>query len=99
MKLGTAKKIYKAIQSFRGEPVFNRLEYLEKTQWLSLEEIETLQIEKLRKILIYSLENVPYYQKSLKPFSNIIYNISSISQLSHLPLLNKREDLLLSIRK
>lgn len=67
------------------------MEYLEKTQWLSPREIEEIQIRKLKDILEYSLENVPYYRKTLGPHSNVIHNIRSVSEINVLPLLTKQE--------
>jgi phenylacetate-CoA ligase len=86
----TAKTVYGVVQAIRDEHVFEKLRYLEKTQWLSQREIEEIQIRKLRDILIYSLENVPYYQKTLRPYSNTIRNLSSVSEISVLPFLTKQ---------
>jgi phenylacetate-CoA ligase len=87
----TAKKVYGVVQAIRDENVFEKLRYLEKTQWLSRREIEDIQIRKLRDILIFSLENVPYYQKTLQPYSNTIHNLTSASEINVLPFLTKQE--------
>ncbi len=79
------------VQGVRGEPVLEKLKYLEKTQWLSNKELEDIQILELKKILIYSLKNVPYYQKSFKPYSDLICKLRFIEEIEALPLISKRQ--------
>ncbi|MDH5436481.1 MAG: phenylacetate--CoA ligase family protein, partial [Gammaproteobacteria bacterium] len=62
---------------------------LEKTQWLSAEEIRQLQVEKLKCFLTDIWEHVPYYGKL---FYDIGFNpetITSISDIQILPFLTK----------
>lgn len=91
MKARTAKGVYGFVQTIRDENVLEKLGYLEKTQWLSPREIEEIQTRKLKDILVYSLENVPYYKKILGPYSSVIDHMRSVSEISAFPLLTKQE--------
>lgn len=87
----TAASIYRIIQGIRKEPIFEKLKLLESTQWWSPKELEQLQLFKLKKILICALENIPYYKRSFKLFSDLIYNFQSVSELSSIPFLTKQQ--------
>ncbi|MFX0134658.1 MAG: phenylacetate--CoA ligase family protein [Candidatus Hodarchaeota archaeon] len=91
MSVNIPKTIYWIIQRVRKEPVFEKLKWLESTQWWSREEIEQLQLRKLKEILKYALDNIPYYQQTLKSYSDLIHNLQSVSELSSLPLLTKQQ--------
>ncbi len=89
MRATTAKFLYRTIQRLRKEPVCQTLDWLESTQWWTREQIERYQLDKLKRILVYALENVPYYQENFKPYEKLIYNLQSLSELGALPLLTK----------
>ena len=91
MNAKTARILYQAIQDFRKEPVSEKLKWLETTQWWSREEIARYQLNKLKEILVYALEKIPYYQQSFKAHSNLIRHLKSISELSSLPFLTKEQ--------
>lgn len=62
---------------------------LERTQWLTKEEIKQLQVKNLRHLLEYAYRNVPYYhrifnERGLKP-----QDISTTKDLNKLPVLTK----------
>lgn len=89
MKSTTAKFLYRTIQRLRKEPVFQTLNWLESTQWWTREQIERYQLDKLKQILVYALENVPYYQENFKQYEKLIHNFQSLTDLGFLPLLTK----------
>ena len=60
----------------------------EKTQWLSRDELEKLQLKKLQELLKYSYENVPFYKK-LWDKSNIDYKITTLDDLKKFPIVDK----------
>ena len=91
MNAKTARILYQAIQDFRKEPVSEKLKWLETTQWWSREEIARYQLNKLKEILVYALEKIPYYQQSFKAHSDLIRHLKSISELSSLPFLTKEQ--------
>ena len=47
----------------RRRPTIDHLHSLEATQWLAPDEIESLQLAKLRSLLTYAGQNVPYYRE------------------------------------
>ena len=62
-------------------PLYN----MKSNQWKSQQEIESIQEEKLKKLISYASQHVPYYKKSMKGHS-----INDLSNLSELPMINKR---------
>lgn len=91
MRLDTAKAVYEALQSLRGESVLRKLEFLEESQWLRREEIEAIQFEKLKNMLIYAVENVPYYKRVFGAYKDIINDFRAIREMGNFPLLTKHE--------
>jgi phenylacetate-CoA ligase len=47
-----------------GRKILQRLEELNRTQWLSPEELAALQREKLQRLVTYAYQNVPYYHRT-----------------------------------
>ncbi len=62
---------------------------MEKTQWLSSQEIGILQLERLRHFLSDVEQHVPYYKQLFKQLQFIPKEISCIDDLSQLPLTGK----------
>lgn len=73
---------------FGGE--FNSIyENLKKTEWLDKKAIEEFQVKKLKEIIKYSYENIPYY-KELFDNNNIKPDdINSLKDLEKIPILTK----------
>ena len=74
----------------RGANTMKRLEELEGTQWWPREKILALQDERLRKLIRYAYDNVPYYrrvfeQRALKP-----EDIVTSGDLVKLPILTRQ---------
>jgi phenylacetate-coenzyme A ligase PaaK-like adenylate-forming protein len=64
---------------------------LERTQWLSGEDIEALQVERLRAFLIQIGSEVPYYQQLFQSLGFEPASVSSLKDLQKLPLTGKPE--------
>lgn len=64
---------------------------LERYQWLSREEIEKIQIEKLKSFLADVELNVPYYRNLFKSIRFDPGKVNSLDALVRLPFLNKSE--------
>lgn len=62
---------------------------LEKTQWLSVQELQNLQVERLKLFLCDIEHHVPYYRKLFKQLNFKPEQISSIEDLQRLPLTGK----------
>ena len=86
-----ATTVYRTIQGIRKEPVFEKLKWLESTQWWSRDKIEQMQLTQLRQILLHAFHTIPYYQKTFAPYANLLDNLQSVSQLSQLPFLTKAQ--------
>lgn len=65
----------------------NYLGALMKSQWLSAEEFQHMQISRLKDLIKESILNVPYYRKSLANFSGSIEALT-LEKLKDLPLLD-----------
>jgi len=72
-----------------ARPAIRYFWILRKTQWLSLEEINKIQVLKLRKMIEHSYRHVPYYKKLLDSLGLKPADINSIEDLQKLPLLDK----------
>ncbi|MGG7035411.1 MAG: phenylacetate--CoA ligase family protein [Flavobacterium sp.] len=62
-----------------------------KSQFLSEQEINDFQVNKLKNVLIYCNENIPYYQKIFKKLNFIPEDVTSIKDLEKLPILTKED--------
>ena len=58
---------------------------------LPREELEKIQLSRLKKILIRAYHNLPYYRKKLEERKINPYDIKSLSCLSHLPFTTKED--------
>lgn len=62
---------------------------LERSQWLSAQEITQLQLRNLKRFLVNIEETVPYYRELFKVSSFVPSKVSSVADLERLPLLTK----------
>lgn len=62
---------------------------LEKTQWWSKEQIQTLQVTRLKHLLTHAYQHVPYYRDLLNSLKFDPSSINSLADLSKLPILTK----------
>ncbi len=65
------------------------VEQLMRTQWFSAEQFRQMQIKELRTLIRDAIENVPYYQKTLGPFSGKIDSLT-LDNLRELPIVEKK---------
>ena len=81
--------IFKLYQLGRGSKLFRHLHELEKTQWLSTEEIKRIQWGKLKRLLDYVYHNVPYYKRIFNDLKLTPADINTPEDFRKLPLLTK----------
>ncbi len=62
---------------------------LSQKQWLSKDEIEKLQLEKLKRLLSFSIQNIPFYKQRFVGFAPL--RITSLDDIKNLPIINKEE--------
>ena len=65
--------------------------HIEETQWLSKEELVNYQWEKVRVLLEYSYNNIPYYTKMFKSIDSTPKDINSWSDFEKIPFLTKEQ--------
>lgn len=91
MNSALSKVLYRILQSFRGEPVFRVLKDIEKSQWLSVEELRTMQLEKLKRLVNFAYENVPYYKTKWDSEGISPQKIRDLQDFAKIPSVTKRE--------
>jgi phenylacetate-CoA ligase len=65
------------------------LNYLNRSQWLTPKQLEVLQFNKLRELLVFASKNVPYYEKLFSERDIDPLSITSVEDLKCLPVLSK----------
>jgi len=83
--------IYPLLEMYRRQGTLEHLRELEKTQWLSADEIEKLQWKKLKKLLEYAYTNVPFYNHAFETINITPKDIATPDDFRRLPLLDKEE--------
>ena len=83
------KFIWKTTLSLRGKSL-NNFKELQRLQWLSKEELHSLQQKHLKGLLLHAYLHVPYYHEIL-PKAGVIQNNLSVNlkNFSQIPLLDK----------
>lgn len=82
--------IYYPIQVLRGEKVKEYLPQVSPIEQFTLDEIEAIQVEKLRKIVANAYKNVPYYSELFDAKGIEPQDIRSSADLERIPVLTKR---------
>jgi len=72
-----------------GTRIKSTFTHLQKTQWLSTEEIEKYQVHKLKKLVNFSYNNIPFYNKFMKDAKIYPNDIKSLKDLSKFPVIDK----------
>ena len=75
----------------KGRIYFELFNGLSDEQWLNPHEIEQIQLSRLKKLLAHAMSNSAYYREKYADSKSLIENISSLSDLSELPLLRRSE--------
>ena len=80
--------IYPMSDKLLGLSINRDLKKNKHLQWLEWEEVNSIQIKKLYKILNHCNENIPYYQKILQKHS-FDFNGDIYQELKKIPFLTK----------
>ena len=83
------KKILYYIEAIRKEPIFDKLTELEHNQKLSHDELEALQLAKLKKIIYFVYEFSPFYHAHFNKAGVDPGAISGLNDLAEFPKLTK----------
>jgi len=80
---------YKLKHQRFGKTFFEKLDWLEETQWWTASEIENYQNEELRKIVKHAYETVPYYNKLFRSIKLSPNDIRTKADIYKIPILTK----------
>lgn|SRR5574337_135548 len=80
-----------AQELLRGGHFMPYLKELERQQWFPLEQIQELQLKKLRRLLDHCVRNVPYYQRLFRAHGFDPAGVRSLQDLAELPPLTKSD--------
>jgi phenylacetate-CoA ligase len=83
------KFIMRPVMSATGRPVFSYLQDLQASQWWSRENLLSQQAKRLRDMMEYAYEHVPYYHSIMNDHCVSPENFEGPSTLSKLPFLTK----------
>jgi phenylacetate-coenzyme A ligase PaaK-like adenylate-forming protein len=62
---------------------------LHNSQWLPIQELEKIQLKKLKKILAYSYEKVPFYRKYYDQHGVHPNDLKSLEDIRKFPIITK----------
>ena len=86
------KVLYPSWESgVRRRPTLGHLSELERTQWLSADELKALQNAELSTLVRHAFDNCPHYAKRMRDESIDPRDIRGVEDLSKLPLLTRDE--------
>ena len=72
-----------------GREIRQQLENLERTQWLSPEELKNLQFEKVQRLISYAYDHVPFYRKRFLDADIHPEDIKSLQDFQAIPFLTR----------
>jgi phenylacetate-CoA ligase len=74
-----------------GRALRRNLNELLRTQWLSKEEVQTLQWSKIKRLLEHAYSNVPFYRQRFDDIGLHPNDIKSLADFRQIPLLSRAE--------
>ena len=89
-----SRTIYRAQEAALGRPTFAYWHDLERSQWLSREDIEALQARKLNKLLATAMEHSPWHASRLREAGldeTVRSGSMTLADLTRLPTMNKTD--------
>jgi phenylacetate-CoA ligase len=84
-----AKVLFPAFEAARGRPTRPLLEYLERTQYWSADQLNDLQLGLLRRLLRHAYLHTPHYRELLDDRELHFNDFKSVEDLQRLPLLDR----------
>jgi len=89
MNTTIAREILNIIYLLRGEKVWKYMREIDKYQWLNPNSLKELQWRKLKKVLTFAYNNIPYYQMTWQNLGIHPNDIKTINDFGKLPILTK----------
>lgn len=93
IKILTKGAVNLFVKRFTG-PFWFRRKQLVKTQWWSEQELETLQLKMLKRLVSHCYNTVPYYRKLMDERSITPDSIKTLEDIKQFPILTKKDVLL-----
>ncbi|MBN1351298.1 AmmeMemoRadiSam system radical SAM enzyme [candidate division KSB1 bacterium] len=85
----TRNVLFPSYLKLKGQPILKYLNELEKSQYFNPNQVDELQLRKLKLLLEQCAANVPYYLKLFQDNGFDVKNVNQISDLFRLPILEK----------
>jgi len=73
----------------RKTQIRNTLPRFRETQWLSLDEIQDLQLEKLKRLADFIIKKIPFYREISQENNLSAIDLKSLSDISRFPVMTK----------
>ena len=89
MAAGWAKRKISPHWLWESKEFQDYFDFLQKSQWWSLDDLKAYQLEQLQELVKFSYENVPYYKRTFKEKKIHPSDIKSLEDIQLLPLLTK----------
>ena len=83
--------LYLPLQTMRREKVLKHVKDLEETQWMSNDELNKWQWNRLKNLLHHAFLNIPYYQKQFETANLSPDKISNYDDFLNFPILTKEQ--------
>jgi len=83
--------IFPLAQRIQGRDFHKMMEYAQRNQFLSRDEMRDLQFEKLTSLLHHAYQNVPYYHSSFSEAGIIPSDIKTWDDIQKIPILTKEQ--------
>ena len=81
-------KFYSSMRRFWwGGEIEQYVRSLMRTQWLSKQELESMQLKRIQRVIKHAYENVPYYRSRYRKDGVHPQDIKSLQNIHSLPLL------------
>lgn len=75
----------------KGRSTWRYWQELERTQWMSVDELEALRVDRLRRLLRHAFEKCPYFADEWRARGLHPDMIGGVAELSHLPIVGREE--------
>lgn len=77
------------LEKFRMRNIRNEYNFLMRSQWWKLKDLERFQTKKLKAYVWYAYHNIPFYRRAFRKEGISPYNINSLKDLTKIPIINK----------
>lgn len=78
------------VKRFLG-PFWIRRQWLKKTQWLSADELEQIQLRLLKRLVLHCYKTVPYYHQLMDERGITVESIKTLDDMKRFPILHKED--------